>query len=158
MKHKTVDIDHGFKRIGKEIRLLRKKPHVKAGLMGSTKHKGSSGTRVVDIGITHEFGSPEKNIPQRPFIRSSFDEKKEACWTKTRRLKKLILSGRMTVSRALDILGLTIERDQKTKIRIQDPSWPELSDATIKQKKSTKKLIDTAQMMNAITHKKVMRS
>ncbi len=154
--NKTIEKDRGFARIRRETKILRRKPLVKAGLMSHSKHKEAKETTVVQIGAIHEFGAPEKNIPQRSFIRSTFDEKKDVWWTKTKRLKKLILSGRMTVSKALDILGATLERDQKAKIRNQDPNWPELLTATKKRKKSSKKLIDTAQMLNSIKHKKVM--
>ena len=159
MKNRTVDKDRGLKKLQKELRLLGQKPHVKAGLFGSANHKKSGQATVVDIGIVNEFGSPKRNIPERSFMRSTFDERKAFWFSRTRRVANLILTGRMTVSRGLDILGLAIERDHKSKIRRGDPSWPELSEKTVQRKKgSPKKLIDSAQMVNSIKHKKVMNS
>lgn len=156
MKNHTIDKDLGFKKIIEATRQLKKKPYVKTGLMGTAKHQHSD-MSVVEVGIIHEFGAPGQNIPERSFMRTTFDDKKESWWSKTKKLKQLILSGRMTVSKALDSLGMTLERDHKSKILTQDPRWPELKTKTIERKKSSKKLIDTAQMVNSITYKKVLK-
>jgi phage gpG-like protein len=45
-------------------------PHVRLGVLGqkSTRTAGGEATNA-DIGATHEYGSPAKNIPQRSFLR-----------------------------------------------------------------------------------------
>jgi hypothetical protein len=152
----TKDIDRGFGKILKEIRALQRKPHVKVGLIGRKKHKKSKVATIVKVGTVHEFGSKKRNIPQRSFIRTTFDDQKEAWFSKTKQLKSQVLSGKATVSNSLDTIGLTLETGIKTKIQKQDPSWPPLSLQTIKRKKSSKKLIDTAQLKNSIRYVKVL--
>lgn len=155
MKSYTKDTDKGRLRILKEMQKLKRKPYVKAGLMGKRLHKASKQTTVVDVGIAHEFGT--QHIPQRSFMRTTFDEK-HGSWSKeTETLKNLIFLGKSTVKKGLKTMGLIITRDIKDKIIRQDPSWPDLKTATITRKKSSKKLIDTAQMLHSIKDETVMR-
>lgn len=145
----TVEKNFKFLKIMSELNKLDKKPFVKVGLIGNKQHKGKNST-VVEVGMAHEFGAPSKNIPERSFMRSTFDERKEKWFRKTRRLHSLILGGRGEVFSGLKKIGLSIEKDIKDKFIKQDPSWAQLSDKTIKRKKSSKILIDTAQTMNSI--------
>jgi hypothetical protein len=99
----------------------------------------------------------QAHIPQRSFMRTTFDEK-HGDWSKeTETLKNLIFLGKSTVKKGLKTMGLIITRDIKDKIIRQDPSWPDLKAATINRKKSSKKLIDSAQMLSSIKDETVMR-
>jgi hypothetical protein len=150
MANRTKDIDLGYKEILREIEKLEKKPHVKVGLMGKKIHKESEGLSVVEVGIFNEFGT--KNVPERSFMRSTYDERREHWFRRTKRLHRLILKGRSTVEKSLSVMGETIQKDTKNKIIKQDPNWPELSPKTIDKKGSTAKLIDTSQMLNSIRY------
>lgn len=51
------------------------------GFVGVKKGvKGREGQDMVNIGAVHEFGSEKANIPQRSFIRSTFERIKERLW------------------------------------------------------------------------------
>ncbi|NQY74606.1 MAG: hypothetical protein HRT90_07570 [Candidatus Margulisbacteria bacterium] len=153
----TKDTDRGYLKLLKEINLLRKKPSIKVGLIGPNKHKNTKAVTMVKMGTAHEFGSKNQNIPQRSFMRTTFDQRKRSWFLKTKKLKSMVLSGKTTVSRSLDTLGITLETDIKSKIQKEDPKWPSLSPQTIKRKRgSTKKLIDTGQLKNSIRYIKVM--
>ena len=148
---KTTDRDLGYKKILKEINKVERSPHVKVGFPvekseTKEKHSGSKAT-VVEIAIFHEFGT-STGIPQRSFIRATFDEQKEKWLELTGKLHLEIYKGNMDVAKALAIIGLRIETDQKNKIRSGIP--PEL-----KFREGTP-LIDTAQMINSIQFQVVM--
>ena len=74
---KTKDIDHGYKRILRELKKLEKKPHVKVGFPIERKKtgepkEGNEFVTVLDVAIWHEFGTV--GLPERSFVRSSFDK------------------------------------------------------------------------------------
>ena len=53
------------------------KDRVLVGIFRASAEVGENikGEEAVNIAATHEFGSPKRGIPQRSFIRSTFDEK-----------------------------------------------------------------------------------
>jgi len=154
------DTDMGFKKILRQINLLAKKPYVKSGLMGSTPKKTSSGKgnslTVVEVGIFHEFGTVR--TPERSWLRTTYDRRHTRWAAIVTLLKRKIITGDISIDKALDILGQAIESDIKNTILKQIPDWPPLSAQTIAKKGSTKILIDTAQMVQSIRSVKVMSS
>lgn len=110
---------------------------------------------LVQLAAIHEFGSPAAGIPERSFIRSTFglyarDELRE----KMSLLCKAALSGRMDPRTAIDLLGTwAVAQVRRTitagKVR------PPLKPATEARKGSTKPLVDTGQLVNAIAHEVV---
>lgn len=154
-KIKTKEVDHGFKGIIKELRKLEKKPYVKIGYpedkSSTTAGKeGNEFVTVLDVALWHEFGTT--NLPERSFVRAAFDKNRTKYEKLNRELLVKIYSNKMTVEKALDILGLTIENDIKTFIKSGevDPD----SNRAIEEGGVT--LIDTAQLLNSITYIKVM--
>lgn len=159
--NKTHDKDKGFQRIKEEYSKLKKKPHVKVGLLSSgEKHKQADGLNVVTLASYHEFGSKDKRkLPERSFLRSTFDEKNKNWHQMTNSLKDKIHQGSMTVEKSLDVMGMKLENDVKMKIRNRIP--PKLKASTIERKtiqgkKGDIPLIDTGQLINSIKYKKVM--
>jgi len=149
---KVIDTDLGYKKFMAGINILKKKPYVKVGLMADKPHKNADIT-VAEVGTIHEFGAPNANIPERSFMRSTYEEKKSNWLEETKDLAKKIADGKENISHSLDILGQIIQKDIKTKIKSGE--FVPLKPKTIKRKKSDKPLIDTAQMLNSIRHKKV---
>ena len=91
-------------------------------------------------------------LPERPFMRTSFDENKSKYSRQMERIWKTITSKNGNVGQALAPLGLMATQDIKRTISGRD-FLPKLSDRTIKAKKgSTKTLIDTGAMINSIHH------
>jgi len=179
-KIKTKEIDHGFKRILKELKKLEYKPLVKIGFpVESSKtddeHGDDGFVTVLDLAIWREFGTI--NMPERSFLRASFDKNKPKYLKLNKKLLGDIYAGKKTVENSLDILGETILNDIK-KFLIND----EVKPPTLKKEKtssavtsfanqlenvaraqgldageSKKTLIDTAQMLNSLTFKRVMK-
>lgn len=154
-KIKTKEVDYGFKGIIKELRKLEKKPYVKIGYpedksSTNANKEGTNFVTVLDVALWHEFGTV--NLPERSFVRAAFDQNRKKYEKLNKELLVKIYSNKMTVEKALDILGLTIENDIKTFIKNGEVD-PE-SNRAIEEGGVT--LIDTAQLLNSITYIKVM--
>lgn len=110
----------------------------------------ADGTPVAMIAAVHEFGSPERGIPERSFLRSGMRENGE----KYVRLNKVnlvrILRGQLTVEQALGQLGEMAKGDVQQKIRSGD--FAPLKPATVNRKGSSKPLVDTGQMVQSVTY------
>lgn len=88
---------------------------VKVGLpKGSNAYP--DGTSVIMVGAVHEFGSPARDVPERSYLRSTVKEKKKPYKTLFRKLSKSIVDGKITMQKALAIIGLTVQTDVQKKI------------------------------------------
>lgn len=109
-----------------------------------------TGTTLAEIASIHEFGAPKAHIPARPFLRPAFTSDGGAALRGfCERTARALLSEKIDVDKALGLLGLFGANAVKARIRSNTP--PELSARTIARKGSTKTLIDTGRMLNAIT-------
>jgi len=88
-------------------------------------------------------------IPERSFMRSTFDENVDKIQRQMSVQYKLVVEGKRSVYDALLSVGLRHGDDIKRKIRsgINPPNSPR----TIAKKKSSKTLIDTGAMLQSIT-------
>ncbi len=161
-KNGTVqDIDLGYKEFARLVKGMRLRgPDVMVGLIGSdaeADHQEAPGLTVAAIGAIHEFGvdEPPVRIPQRSWLRAPFDKNRRKYERMLERLTGLIILGGkgMTMERALGIVGLVAEQDVRD--AILDGIDPPLADATIAAKGSDVPLIDTAQLLQSITHQVV---
>ena len=117
---------------------------VKVGLMGT--ETGEDGTRVVDIAVYNEYGTGR--IPPRPFMRT-FAAKGEVKQVAAK-LGQKVNQG-IDVTAILTTLGAWYAQAQKD--HVIHSSWTPNAPSTIRKKGSAKPLIDTGQMVNAITWK-----
>jgi hypothetical protein len=159
----TREIDHGFKGIVRELKKLEEKPFVKVGYPAENadeKHDGDGFVTVLSVAIWHEFGTI--HLPERSFIRAAFDKHQQKYEDLNKDLIKKIYGGRMTVEKALAILGLTIENDIKEFV-----TSGEVKPESERAKNDTgptssggfgigKTLYDTGQLVNSLTHIVVM--
>jgi len=99
------------------------------------------------IAANHEFGL---GVPERPFMRLTFEQRKDDIQRLTRELEKRVLEERMTTEQALAVLGSAAVGYIRSTIDAGVP--PPLSPETIKRKGSSKTLIDTAQMKGDISY------
>ncbi len=126
----VIDRDLGLKTI---VAQLRAGASVRVGVQGSDAAVQPEGARLsmAQIATVHEFGSSDGRVPQRSFLRSTFDEKKGE-------LEKLI--GRL-IGRALktpgsitteQIVGLAGQRYlDLVKAKIRSKIAPPLSPFTL---------------------------
>lgn len=132
------------------------KYRVEIGIFGEDDGVGESYVMIANV---HEFGvviskaSGNIVIPERSFMRSTFDER-EKDWAKFMegRLRK-VLNLEMTVEQMYEQVGAKAASDiQKTIRTLSDPPNAE---STIEKKGSSNPLIDTGDMRRRVTWKVV---
>lgn len=110
---------------------------------------GEDGAPLAAKAFWNELGT--ENIPERPFMRDTFDQQKGK-WGRTADVAiSAILSGKFKPKRAFGVLGQMAEDDIKDAITSGD--WVPNSPVTVALKGSSQPLIDTGAMRQAIRHK-----
>lgn len=116
---------------------------VRAGFL-----KGSiypEGTPVALVAAAHEFGVPEKGIPPRPFMSKAM-AKHKGKWS-TMMAKGIAEAG---IDKAFDQVGEEMVADIQNSIADED--WEPLNPKTVKRKGFDTPLIDTAHMIDSVSH------
>lgn len=122
---------------------------LQVGLPAGGAHSGTD-LSMYELGAVHEFGSPSRGIPARPFITPSITSNQEKYKKMLRAQAKQLIFRRVSLNTALSIVGEAAKSDiQKYML---SASFTPLKPETIKRKGSSKPLIDTGQMRNAITY------
>lgn len=151
----VVDIDLGFKKVMAQTALLSKAQVLVGVQEGSRTVAGYSKGRMVKGGINiaqyaaeNEFGT--KYIPERSFIRSTFDDNLASLESFVVRQVGLVVDGSIGPIDMLKRIGLVMETNIKNTIRriVSPPNSPR----TIARKGSSKPLIDTGAMINSIRY------
>jgi hypothetical protein len=93
------------------------------------------GTPVAYVATIHEFGSPEQNIPPRPFMRLTVEDKKAEWSAGIANGMQQTLAGRITADDVLDLVGQAAASDIAKTIRSVPGQWDELSPATLADRK-----------------------
>lgn len=117
---------------------------VKVGILESannTKHES-----VAPYAIDNEYGNRAKNIPPRPFMRTTVDARQNE-WSEA--VASLLAQGD-TPEDALNKLGEVAAGDIKQ--TIADWRSPPNSEETIERKGSDKPLVDTGDMLKSVTY------
>lgn len=116
----------------------------------------SEGINVAQKAAFNEYGSAENDVPPRPFMKQAMEiHSKKLRWLSAglvSRVQRLI----MTPRQALGILGETHAGNIRSTIQT-DGHFAGNAQSTILAKGDDKPLIETSQMMNAITYKVVIR-
>lgn len=143
--------DKVWKKLLKRVGLLAH-ARVRVGVLSGSGGDSptESGLTMLDIAMIHEFGAPKAGIPERSFIRLTFEMDQSKLAKFTARLARLIILGEVSVERALSLLGeFGVSRVKKT---IIDGVSPALAASTIAAKGSSKPLVNTGQLLNSIGH------
>lgn len=119
--------------------------YVKAGVMPGSKYE--DGTNVATVAYKNEYGF--KNIPSRPFMRTTVREQK-AAWVEL--TKKGIKAG-YTLEHTLNLVGLQMQQD----IQYSIISWttPPNAPYTIAKKGKNSPLRDTMLLRDSIKYEVV---
>lgn len=143
------DIDHGWKELEQRLNALSSTAHVLVGVQGASgdaQHRDSEMT-VAELASIHEFGL---GVPERSFLRSTMDENEGQLLRLASQLGQGVIDGKFSQQQALGLLGTKAQGLVVEKIRehIDPPNAP----STVKQKGSSTPLIDSAQLVQAITY------
>lgn len=142
------DIDRGYGRILKAL-VEFKGQEIAVGLQAGDKTEDGK-EDIASIGTVQEFGSPEKKIPERSFMRSSFDENNKDWNSVALNQVGLVIDGRKDAQTAMNTIGVVMQRDIQKKI-IDGPFAPN-APATVKQKGSARPLVDSSRMRQSIRY------
>lgn len=144
----TKDIDRGMKKIVAEMSRAAKI----ITAVGIFENAGENdGVHIAEYATYNEYGT--KNIPSRPFMALSVDENKAAINADFAKQCAKLASGQATAHQALSVIGIKHADRIKNTITSKNIA-PALADSTIRRKKqnSTKTLVDTGAMVNAVTY------
>lgn len=169
---KLTDKDTGWNALKETLRSLRGgESYAKVGLLGekaaAIEHDAEQQTSAevltnVALAAIHEFGTD--HVPERSFIRATFDEKREDYLALLKKLVPAIYDGKASPWKVLSIAGMQMKWDMKNKILNGSGVPPPLAPATIKAKgrkgrwrktpakDPTRALVDTGRLVAAIDH------
>lgn len=148
---------------GKEWQRLRalskqaRDSSVRVGVLGDEKPREEGGLSNVQVATIHEFGAGR--IPERSFIRATFDAQRQAYFTLAARLAGALYDGKTTVEKALGLMGMKMVADIRAHIRAGIA--PPLAESTLRRRRAKGRvgakgepvaLIDTSQLINSITY------
>jgi len=156
MSKGVKDTDFGMDSIRKEIEAF-KHMGVKAGIVEGSGNV--DGVSIADYAAWNEFGVPGKKkkwrIPPRPFIRGWVENHGEEIKQTIDKLYDLVAGGRLTASTAIKRLGQFAQDGIKRYI-ISGAFTPN-SESTVKQKGSSRPLIDTGTMRNSVRYEVIKK-
>lgn len=139
------DVDKGWNKIRGELERARGR-EVVVGILEGSKSEGES---IAEYAAHNEFGT--EDIPDRPFMRTAFDENVTNIDKDFQRQAKLMTAGTQTANGALTTIGMKHAGRVQTVITGRN-FLPKLADSTVRAKKgSTKTLVDSGAMVNAVT-------
>lgn len=120
--------------------------------LGGEKHKDTE-ISVVHIGSIHEFGHAPSGIPERSFMRKTFDDKKGEIAEIIEQHGGDYVAGDISYDVATKAIGEFIKGlIQKTIVEVKTPP---LKQATIDAKESSQPLIDKGQLLDSIEYEVV---
>lgn len=143
-------IDKGWNAIVKEGAKYLK------GRAAAVGFQGVEGEQVREDGITnaglggvHEFGTSDGRVPERSYMRSTFDEKQNEYVEEFKQLMMRLTEG-ADVEGELMLIGEKYRADMINKIR--SGLQPPLTEGTIARKEGeATPLYDTGQLINSLT-------
>lgn len=153
------DSDPGFRKLLRRLRQIEAEGNgIKVGVFSA-----KSGSEEVIKAAANEFGVPSVHgsglragkghtvsIPERSYLRSTYDDIIGRVYKTIKREQKNIISGKLRVRDFWTKTGLYFVKKVQAKIRSGEfvPNAP----LTIKRKKSSKPLIDTGRLRQEITY------
>lgn len=144
MARNVVDRDLGLKSFMRELQRAKTVEVVVGLLEGPT----NNGVSIAEYGAYNEYGTG--TIPSRPFMRESFDENIGKINADIYQEYDNVMTGKKTVYAALSTVGM--KHQDRVKRKIGSNMKPANAPSTIKQKKSSRTLIDTGAMINSVNY------
>lgn len=123
--------------------------HAQAVFADDGAFESPSAVTVGDVATWMEFGT--RTVPARSFVRSWFDENQSFITETLQKQFAAVAAGKRDAETAAERCALAFEGSVKQRISRGIP--PPLAPATIARKGSSKQLIDTGQLRNAVRGK-----
>jgi hypothetical protein len=151
-KPSIIDKDHGWAALFKRVKEI-KDSYVKVGVLADDAkggmHVPGADLTVAEIAVVHEFGAGI--VPERSFVRSTFDARREELVELGKKLMTGVIDGKIKLKPALDVMGSTLATAMKRKITEGAGVPPPNAPSTVAAKGSSRPLVDTGRMLGAIT-------
>lgn len=114
---------------------------------------GSADGEVLLYASVHEFGAPSINIPERSFMRKTFDDKIDDMSDTIEDLVGQYIMGDISYKATMDAIGeYVVGLIRQTVVELKSPP---LKSSTIAAKGSSQPLIDKGQMLDSIDYEVV---
>lgn len=156
--------DRGLLQWSRDVIALLKESgaHVKVGVLddggpGSEEREG--GLSNAELAAVHEFGSSDGRVPERSFIRSTFEANRQKYVETLGELLGQVVLGKRTLEQAFNLVGLMMATDIKKRVAAGEIRQ-ELKPATIARKEAKRArgnrgplraLIDTGRLVASVT-------
>ena len=142
---KTVIDERGWRKL---VGLLEKldELEVRVGVVGAPD------SDIVDIAATHEFGDPTRKIPERSYIRRTFEKDEAARAAAIGKLTGRVVDGKLQPEQAMGLLGTREVAAIRNTIAGGAHIPPPLQPETIARKGSDRPLVDTGRLLNSIAY------
>lgn len=145
MAKNVIDRDLGLKRF---VRELNSSSNVFVTVGVHEGERNSEGLNIAEYGAYNEFGTSK--IPERSFMRSTFDEKQSKIKADMDNQFARLIEGKNTLYRSMAYVGDRHQQDIQAKIK--SGIDPANAGSTIASKGSSKTLIDTGALVQSIRY------
>jgi hypothetical protein len=153
-KSSITDKDHGWAALFRRVKEIESS-YVRVGVLADDAKGGmrvpGGDLTIAEIAVVNEYGTEDKTIPARSFARSTFDEKREELVGLGKKLMTGVVDGKIGIKPALDVMGSTLANAMKRKIVDGAGVPPPNAPSTVAKKGSSRPLVDTGRLVNAIT-------
>lgn len=124
------------------------KATITVGFHSDGKPRQDGASTNAEIAAAHEFGTD--TIPRRPFLAPALDKGQPQLADLQATLAGAVLDGKMKAEQAAGLVGEKAVTLVRAEILSDIP--PVLEDATIEAKGSSRRLVDTGQMLGAVSY------
>lgn len=128
--------------------------HVEVGVLGDKTHIGGGGGKrhinMADLAAIHVFGVPSQNIPKRDFVTPVIEQNQDKYIGYIEQKVIPILQGDVSMQEVWQFIGMEAKADIQN--YMVNGKFAPLSPKTIKRKGSSKPLIDTGQLRQAVSY------
>ena len=154
MSATITDVDSGYQSAVRKLSALAGKKYVVVGVRSAkgTSRAPGAHLNLAEIATVNEYGSSDGRIPERSFLRGTFDQNRQ----KYTGLVDAAVSrltdpaGGSDVDRELGLLGLVVVGDVQQAIAAG--VGPANAQSTRDRKGSSKQLVDTGRLRASIDH------
>ena len=158
---KVTDIDRGWKRLqALSKQLASEEVHVRVGVLDDGKEGSADRDGITNgmLAVAMEFGT--SRIPARSWIGRTFDQKRNEVQADMQRLLGHIVDGKISVDKALNVLGAKYSAEVKNTVTQGEQIPPPNAPSTLARKlaktregaaNGVRTLIDTGRLIGSVT-------
>lgn len=129
---------------------LKRNVMAKVGIMGEKAQAEHNGITNVELAAIHEFGAPAAGIPARSFLRASLRARLDEIRPVQEMVAKAVVHGNMDAERGAGLIGAkgaAVVKRYITDGQVTPPDSPQ----TVARKGSSQTLVDTGQLLGAVS-------